>query len=157
MTDVSTLHRLRGFLLAIFSLGCLGTGTELFLVEHTEDAWQWAPLVLAAAGLLLAGWNTVRAGRVSGRAFQALMLLFLASAGVGLWLHHEANLEFEREIYPDLSGWALFLKAIRGTAPPSLAPMAMAVLGLLGLCWSYRHPVLDPEPSTTTQPLEPLR
>jgi hypothetical protein len=157
MTEASTLSKLRGFLLGIFALGCLGTDVELLLLEHIEDNWQWVPVLLLGAGLLLAAWNAVCAGRRSTRAFQGLMLLFLVSGAAGLWLHHDANVAFELELYPDLSGWELFMKAIRGTAPPALAPMAMALLGLIGLCWSYRHPALLARSPMTAGPMEPLK
>ena len=63
------------------------------------------------------------------------------SGVVGLWLHYQGNTEFELEMYPSLEGLALFWEAIRG-ATPTLAPGTMLELGLLGLAYMYRHPVL---------------
>jgi hypothetical protein len=61
---------------------------------------------------------------------------------VGLVLHFRGNLEFEREDDPSLRGLRLIWKALRG-ATPTLAPGALAQLGLLGLVWAHRHPALD--------------
>jgi hypothetical protein len=76
------------------------------------------------------------------RFFRFLMLLFVASGFVGLVLHYRANVEFEREVSPSLTGARFFLKAIRGAAPPSLAPAGMCGLGALGWLYTFRHPAL---------------
>lgn len=151
LPDTGTLRELRRFLLLLLVTGFTGTGAELLLTEHTEDGWQWAPVVLLAAGVLVGGWLLWRVALHTVRAFQGLMVLFVASAVAGLWLHYQANVEFALELAPDLAGWALFQKAVTGKSPPSLAPGAMALLGLLGLAWSWRHPALD-APSSTFLP-----
>jgi hypothetical protein len=38
---------------------------------------------------------------------------------------------------------ALFWQAIRAKTPPLLAPGAMVQLGLLGLAYTYKHPLLQ--------------
>lgn len=135
----STLDLVRLVLLAALLLGLLGTLVELFLLEHTEDAWQWAPIALMGAALLVLGWFGISRGRASLRAFQWLMGLFLISGALGIWLHFRGNVEFELEMYPDLSGLKLFRDAMMG-ATPSLAPGTMIQLGLIGLAWAFRHP-----------------
>ncbi|MGQ0538290.1 MAG: hypothetical protein ACT4R6_05035 [Gemmatimonadaceae bacterium] len=126
-------------MLAVLSLGIVGTGVELLLLEHTEDVWQWVPLGLFAVALVVIAWHIVRASRSSVRALQAVMLLFVVSGLVGLWLHYRGNVEFEREMYPSLAGWQLFKQAMMG-ATPSLAPGTMVQLGLIGLLYAFRHP-----------------
>ena len=37
---------IRRLLIAVFVLGAVGTGAELILLEHTDDIWQWTPLIL---------------------------------------------------------------------------------------------------------------
>jgi hypothetical protein len=111
-------------------------------VGHIEDAWQWLPLALLAAGLLaLAGYATTRA-RLALGVFRGLMVLLPPSAIVGLILHYRANAEFALESHPDLAAGALMWEAIQGAAPPTLAPGAMILLGLAGLGYTYRHPGL---------------
>lgn len=137
-----TTAPIRRFLLILFVIGVVGTGTELLLLGHTEDLWQWTPLVLLAAGLVTVGWRVVARGARSLRVFRATMILFVLSGGVGLWLHYHGNAEFEREMYPSLQGVDLFWESITG-ATPTLAPGTMLGLGLLGLVYTYRDPALS--------------
>lgn len=141
-TPVGTISAIRGFLLTLFVLGATGTGAELLLLGHTDDAWQWVPLVLLAAGLLTLGWRVVAPDTRGLRVFRAMMVLFVVSGVVGLWLHYDGNLEFELEMYPALRGFELFRESVTG-ATPTLAPGTMLGLGLLGLVYTYRHPRLS--------------
>ncbi|HEX9829996.1 MAG TPA: hypothetical protein VGB10_07260 [Bacteroidota bacterium] len=134
------LSVLRRLLLALFVAGVVITGTELFLLEHTEE-WQIAPLVLLALSLLVLGWHAMSKSRTSIRTFQAVMLLFIVGGISGIALHYNGNVEFELEMYPSLSGIELFSKAMHG-AFPALAPSAMIHLGLLGFAYTFRHPLL---------------
>jgi len=148
MLDSNTLFsNLRTFLLATFLFGALGAGAELLLLGHTEEAWQWAPLVLILCSLVvLLGYAALRR-RVLLRGFQILMLLFVVSGIVGSVLHYQAKVEFKLEMQPDLSGLQLFWEVLQGaTVPPVLAPGMMAQLGLLGLVYCYRHPRLMLKP-----------
>ncbi|HJU72929.1 MAG TPA: hypothetical protein VJ717_04220 [Gemmatimonadaceae bacterium] len=137
----ATLATLRSALLAVLVLGIAGLGAELFLLEHTEDVWQWIPIALLGAAVLGIGFHLVRPGRASIRTLQAIMLLIVASGLVGLALHYKGNVEFEREMYPGLAGFALFKMAMSG-ATPALAPGTMVLYGLLGLLYTFRHPSL---------------
>jgi hypothetical protein len=130
---------LRTFLLVALLLSLLGTVAELLLLEHFEDAWQWAPIALLAAALLTMGWYALERGPVSLNVLRVLMVLCVVSGFVGVLLHYRGNVEFELEMYPDLSGWKLFKDAMMG-ATPALAPGAMLQIGLIGLAWTFRHP-----------------
>ncbi len=81
----------RLLLLIILALGLLGTGVELLLLGHTEDVWQWVPLVLLAAGLIIIGIWVRRRRRWSLRTFQATMLLCVVAGPVGMWQHYTGN------------------------------------------------------------------
>ena len=150
MPATITTERIRSLLLLLVLLGAVGLLLELVLLEHYESPWQWAPLVVLAATMATA----VAAWRAPGPrtlgAFRAVMMVCLAAGLVGFILHFKGNLEFALERDPDLSGFALVWKCLRG-ATPALAPGAMAQLGLLGLVYTYRHPALvrgaypDPE------------
>jgi hypothetical protein len=72
------------------------------------------------------------------------MVLSMVAGLVGLLLHYKGNVEFELEMYPDLSGWKLFKDSMMG-ATPALAPGAMLQIGLVGLAWTFRHPALKPQ------------
>jgi hypothetical protein len=132
--------RPRHLLGALFVASILGASAELLLVDHVEDFWQWLPLALMGLALAAWAWAALAPGPPSVRLFQTLMALLVASGALGLWLHYRANAEFELEMYPDLSGWALVWKAIQGASPPSLAPGTMFVIGGLGFVWAWTHP-----------------
>ena len=137
-------------LLAILALGVLGTLAELLLLEHTEDTWQWTPIVLLALGWLVLGWEASRPGRWSRATLRVLMLCYVVAGVGGLYLHYRGNVEFELEMSPGMAGWELFSEAMMG-ATPALAPGAMILFGLLGLLVAAgrrdhaSHSMIEPE------------
>ena len=142
-TDTAALPVIRKFLLILFLLGTVGAGSELLLIEHTEEKFQLIPLALMGLSLVVVIWFVVGKGPASLRIFQQTMILFIMSGFTGQWLHYKANTEFELEMYPTLGGLDLFWEAIKGSTPPTLAPGTMILLGLLGLAFTYKHPVLS--------------
>ena len=136
------LERLRRWLLLILVVEMLGIAAELLLIGHTEDPWQWLPLALMGAALLVFGWSAVDRSGTPVRAMQALMLLFILSGFIGTLQHYRAKVEFQLEVNPSLAGTALFWEAMKSQSPPALAPGVMIQMGLLGLACAYRHPAL---------------
>lgn len=134
---------MRSVLLAAFLLGVMGTAAELLLVAHTEGFWQLLPLILMGLSLLPLAFYAVmrRAGWL--RVFQVVMILFILSGLVGLFLHYDAKAEFKLETDPSLTGWPLFRDAMKGAMPPALAPAAMIQFALLGLAYAWRHPAFS--------------
>lgn len=132
----------RKLVLFVFLFGLAGTGAELVLLEHTEDAWMWTPLVLMGLSLVVLMGYAVSKSRPVLRAFQGVMILFVVSGLLGVWFHYKGNVEFELEMYPSLAGLKLFWEAMKG-ATPALAPGTMIQLGLLGLIFTYKHPRLS--------------
>ena len=124
---------------ALFLAGSIGTGAELLLLEHTEGVWQNSPLVLIAAGCLTLCLVTVRPGAAGVRIFQLLMALFVLSGILGIVLHFQGNVEFERELRPEVAGLDLIWEAMKG-ATPALAPGTMVLLGGMGFVYTHRHP-----------------
>ena len=157
-TRLDAATRLRTLLLGLVFVGAGGLEVELLLLEHFESVWQFTPLVLLGVVLVAAALVWRRPGRSTVRFFQVVMALCIAAGLVGLLLHYRGNVEFELERDPMRHGFDLFWKAIRG-ATPTLAPGAMAQLGLLGLVYCYRHPALRRDspvqsPGTTIEPFE---
>jgi hypothetical protein len=123
---------IRRALLMLFTFAALGTGIELILLGHTEQVWQWVPVVLTFTGTLAAaGFAFIRAP-IGRRAFQATMMLFVLSGAIGLGLHYQGNVEFALEMEPGARGWTLMKEALTG-ATPALAPGTMVLLGAIGL------------------------
>jgi hypothetical protein len=137
--ESAPLSIIRALLLATLLLSLAGTVGELVLLEHFEDVWQWTPIVLIGSAFVVLLWHGLAAGPATLNVFRGLMVLFVISGAVGILLHYRGNVEFELEMYPDLSGWKLFRDTMMG-ATPALAPGAMAQIGLLGLAWAFRHP-----------------
>ncbi len=132
-------------MLGLVALGTVGMSVELWLIGHHEDANQLIPLVVAGIGLISAGWLAAAPGGAGLRLFQFVMLLYVGSGVIGIALHYQANAEFQREVDPAIGGLALVRKVVEATAPPALAPGMMVQLGLLGLAYTYKHPVLGKE------------
>ncbi|MDE2731926.1 MAG: hypothetical protein OXM02_11670 [Bacteroidota bacterium] len=130
MSRISSLTGQR-LLQAALIFGLVGTGLELALLEHYEDAWQLIPIVLLASGLVGTVWHIAAPTRYSARVLSILMLAFALAGLLGLWLHFKGNMEFELEMYPGLTGWPLIWKTLGG-AVPALAPGTMVFVGLVG-------------------------
>ena len=122
---------LQRLLLATFLGGVAGTCAELLLLEHFEDVKQWIPIALCAIGALVCLWYWLRPGATSAGAFKLVLVAFALSGALGLWLHYRGNVEFEKEMYPELAGRALVWQSLTG-ATPTLAPGAMILLALVG-------------------------
>ena len=140
---MDTLAAIRRWLLVVLWFGLIGAGIELVLLEHYESPAQWTPLVSVALAMIVLVWHGRRADRLSIRALQATMVLFLAAGVVGAGLHLRGAAEFQLEIDPSQGRWELIKKSMRAKAPPILAPGLMMQLGLIGLAYAYRHPALD--------------
>ncbi len=138
-----TLSILRWGVLSVLGLGLTGVGVELLLIQHYEEPWQLAPLILVAVSLAVILWHAAGRSRASVRGLQAAMLLCLVGGLTGVGLHFRGAAEFQLEIDPSMTGTALVRKVMRAKAPPVLAPGVMVQLGLLGLVyahrWSPRH------------------
>jgi hypothetical protein len=129
-------------MLFLLLLGLIGTAIELWLLDHSEDWLQWIPLILIAAGLLVASWHMISGAKASLRVMRVIMIGFVLSGAIGIGLHYRGGVEFQQEVDPSITGIDLFLKVMESKAPPMLAPGVMAQLGLLGLAYTYRHPAL---------------
>ena len=139
-----TLSRVRAMLSVVLWLTIAGTALELVLVAHDEEAEQLVPFYVlgaTAAALILYRIYPRDLGR------RLVQLAMVACIGTGLWglvLHYDSNLEFKREMEPDLGGWGLTWEALHAKSPPSLAPGAMALIGLLGAVYAYGRRDQDP-------------
>ena len=139
-------NRLRRMLLAVFLFGAAGMCFELVLLEHTEDFWQWVPIILLGCSLPLAVALTFTQRALLVRLFQLVLVLFIGSGGIGLIQHVRGNVEFELEMYASMRGFELIWESLKG-ATPSLAPGAMMLLGLVGMIYVFRHPSVVHSPS----------
>jgi hypothetical protein len=143
---------IRRILLYILLIGLAGMGTELLLLQHDEEATQLIPLVLIALAFAAIAWHAARESSASLGLVQVTMVLFVAAGLLGMYLHYRANVEFQREVDPSITGRALVWKAMMAKTPPALAPGSMSQLGLIGLAYAYRYPLRQRRPD---KPLAP--
>jgi hypothetical protein len=139
--EPAALSTIRTILLWALVLGAIGMMGELLLIGHDESASQWVPLVLLGAGVVIGASLFVVPSAISLRLLQLLMILFVGSGMLGVALHYQGNAEFELEMHPSLSGLDLVTGTLTG-ATPVLAPGSMSLLGVVGLAFTYRHPLL---------------
>ena len=130
---------LQVLLLAALALGLLGTLVELVLIEHYEDPWQLAPIILVGSALVVVAWHVARPHPASIQLLQIVMVLIMASGALGVWFHFRGAAEFQYEMDPSQDAWTVFTKVLRVKAPPVLAPGLMTHLGLLGLIYAYYY------------------
>jgi len=116
----------------VLLVGVIGTLADLLLLGHVEGWQQLVPVVLLGIGILVLGWHLVGKASVSLRAVRGLGVLYVVSGLLGAWFHFQGNLEFERELSPDVAGWPL-IKAVLTGATPALAPGTMVWFGALAL------------------------
>jgi hypothetical protein len=97
--------------------------------------------VLLGIALPAVTWQLAAPSAASVRALQVLATLFLAggvlvlAGGVlGIGLHYDGNASFKLENVPSTSGLQLVQKVVTG-ATPVLAPVSIALLGLVGLAY----------------------
>jgi hypothetical protein len=133
----SVLERLRLWVLGVLVLGLIGTVTELFLLEHDEQALQFVPLVLIGLGVVVLVWHYAARNTASLRALQIVMALFVLSGFAGMIAHFHGSMEYQLELDPDMSTWDLLEKILHAKAPPLLAPGMMIQMGLLGLAYAF--------------------
>jgi DNA uptake protein ComE-like DNA-binding protein len=137
--ESETLAAIRRLLLGALAIGVLGTTGELILLRHIDEPTQWIPLVFLGVGVPVLIWHAVSPTAASVRVLQGLMLAFIALGVIGVGLHYDGNVEFERELHPNERGWTFVRKTLAG-ATPVLAPGSMVLLGLVGLAHAYHHP-----------------
>lgn len=136
--DTQTLTTLRRMVLLLLCMGLVGTTTELWLIGHHEDFWQWVPLAVMVVTTAAVLWFVAMGSPAALASTRFLLLLLVICGAIGAVLHYRANMEFQLEMDPSLSGLALMGEVLHAKAPPSLAPGNMVLLGLIGLAATWR-------------------
>lgn len=126
--------KLRRLLLLTLVIGIFGTAAELLLLGHIDGWQQLIPVVLLAGSGIVLLVQVARPSPAVNAVLLAMMWTFLISGPVGVAMHFQGNVEFEREMYPEMSGMELIQKTMTG-ATPVLAPGTMALLGLVGIAY----------------------
>jgi hypothetical protein len=131
LTIISTV------IFAVLMLGMAGLLAELALIAHYEDATQWIPLALLAAGLVVLVADRALARGWTQLLVQLAMVLVIAAGVLGVYFHFQGSREFQVEMDPQMRGTTLVWHVLRAKSPPTLAPGSMVQLGILGLGYAY--------------------
>ena len=140
--ESNTLATIRKMLFATLIVGIIGTAGELVLLGHVESPTQWIPFIVLGAAALVMAWHRLRPSARTVLAMQMAMAVFVVTGVIGVGMHLNGNIEFERELHPDEGGIEFIRKTVAG-ATPLLAPGSMVLLGLVGFAHSYRHPCIE--------------
>lgn len=141
MSDASVLLRLRRFLLIMSALLLVGTLSELWLINHMEDRLQLIPFALCGLGLVAIFVAMLRPRRAALLGLRACMGLLVLGSFIGVYLHLEGNLGFQRELHPNATTGDLLMGTLGG-ANPLLAPGILALTAALAIAATYQHPAL---------------
>ncbi len=123
----------RVILLALLFI-MIGSLLELYLLDHYEDTLQFIPIFFIGIGLINLFVLFFQKSKLLKSLFKWILILISLSGFYGVFLHLQANYEFEQEMKPTANFGDLFLESLSG-ALPTLAPLSMVVLALIG--YSY--------------------
>ena len=142
---------LRHILLAILFFSMTGTFADLLFMDHYQDWWQLIPLALLVCAVVAILYYGVSRSAAALRGVQVVMVLFLAAGIAGVVLHFRASATFHSDMDSTIGGWRLIELVLGSKAPPTLAPMTMLQMGLIGLAFTYRHPLLSRQRPVATE------
>src|SRR5262245_56228958 len=137
--ESAVLARLRRALLALLAVGLIATALDLTLLAHYEDPLQLTPFGIIALCLMAVVWHLRSGSEFSLNVLRISMTIAIAGAAIGVTLHYQGSMEFQLESDRTLAGRALILKVLRSKAPPTMAPMNLGLLGIVGLLSTYRE------------------
>ncbi len=148
--DLDTPTLLRRGVLALATLGIVGTGIELVFLRHWQNATQliaWPAILALGLALLLFVRKPRRRGIQAARGIAGVVILL---SGLGIALHFYVNLNagpLDRDYGPrweQMTSFDQWTAAITGDVGPApmLAPGVLAEISLALLLASMRHPAL---------------
>ena len=144
---METLQIVRRILLMTLIGSMIGVEIELFLLDHLKPVMQLVPVLLMAFGLAVIGWYGITRNPASMKVFQATMGVCIATGVLGIFVHLGFSATEAAKKDKTLQGFPLIRAALTGIAPP-FAPAALIEIGLVGLAYTFRHPVIaDKDPS----------
>ena len=127
--QINELRRTRKFLTWILGIASCGLTLDLFLIAHYETIWQLLPIALLSISIMILflTWLFFRYWLIKAQFILSIMVT--VTGLIGSWLHFQSNMDFELEMYPDLSSRELIWNALTG-ALPVMAPCALIPYGL---------------------------
>ena len=140
-SDAATLQVVRRWLLAAIAATLIVIEGELVFVRHFgNNNGQMIAVVLAGSGLVIVAWHAIARDTLSIVVFRFLMYLFLVFGIDGLMVHYNFAADAALKSHPALVGLPLLYATLSGDIP-LLAPGMMTEVGLLGLLYTFHHPL----------------
>jgi hypothetical protein len=140
-SDAATLQVVRRWILAAIAAALIATEAELIFVRHFgNNNGQMIAVVLAGSGLISMAWHAIARNTPSIVVFRFLMYLFLVFGIDGLLVHYNFAVHAALKSHPALVGLPLLYATLSGEIP-LLAPGMMIQVGLLGLLYTFHHPL----------------
>ena len=135
MEDARALSVIRRYLLGVIALVLFGLLLELIMLSHLNTPLQLLPVGLAILALGATAWNFILPNATSLRILKGTLLACSFVGVLGLVIHSAFYINDHRNKAHGRRG-------LEREVPP-LAPAAMLPLGLLGLAFTFRHPLLE--------------
>ena len=140
-SDAETLQIVRRWVLAAIAAALIATEAELIFVRHFgNNNGQMIAVVLTSMGLISVGWHAIARDTMSIVVFRFLMYLFLVFGIDGLIVHYNFAAQAALKSHPALAGLPLLYATLSGDIP-LLAPGMLIQVGLLGLLYTFHHPL----------------
>lgn len=124
-------EKVRKLIILAILFMALGTGLELYLLDHYEDTLQLIPILSILLALLAFALLLFSRSKKTEMAYKVVLVINSLSGLVGTFLHLRANYEFESEMKPTADSWSVFVESLSG-ALPALAPGNMILFALIG-------------------------
>jgi hypothetical protein len=112
----------------------LGSGLELYLINHYHDIEQAIPLIALTIVLLLFVGSVLTSHKYLFKLFHYFLYVCIAVGVYGTYLHLVNNLEFEQELRPTAALSYQLWQSLSG-ATPVLAPLSFIVLSIIGFIY----------------------
>ncbi len=128
--SLNTIAIRKLIVVALLFMG-IGTGLELYLLDHYEDTLQLLPIICILTSILLFAALLFKNSNGLQLAFKLVLVATALSGLVGTFLHLKANYEFESEMKPTADTWSVLVESLSG-ALPALAPGSMILFSLIG-------------------------
>ena len=141
ISDAQTLRCVRLLILAAIAAALIVTEAELLFVGHTgSNNGQVIAVVLVSLGLITVSCHAILRNTSSIVVLRLTMYLFLIFGIDGLFTHYHWAVQSALKSQPTLVGMPLVYATLSGKIP-LLAPGMLIEIGLLGLIYTFQHPL----------------
>jgi hypothetical protein len=141
ISDAQILRGVRLLILAAIAAALIVSEAELLFVGHTgSNNGQVIAVVLVSLGLITVTCHAILRNTSSIVVLRLTMYPFLIFGIDGLFTHYHRAVQSVLKSQPALVGMPLVFATLSGKIP-LLAPGMLIEIGLLGLIYTFQHPL----------------